>query len=71
VKIVEVKNLKSLARRLSSLEGVNLGPADREAIIEEFEAFDRVLAELEAFSDGVDWLALPAQPSEQDTHHAR
>lgn len=60
---------ESYSRRLAFLEGIDLEPSDREAIVAEFEDFDRVLAELEAFSEGVPWLAQQAQPPGPDAQH--
>jgi hypothetical protein len=53
-------------RRLVLLEGLSLSPSDRDAIVAEFEDFDRALPELERFAEGVPWPALPVQPKRQE-----
>ena len=53
---------EKLAQRLALLNGINLSPADLEWIAGEVEDLDRVLAELEEFSQGTPWISLQAQP---------
>ena len=51
-----------LAQRLALLEGVNFSPADLEAITKEIDDNQRVVAELEEFSNGTAWISHQAQP---------
>lgn len=51
------------ARRLALLVGVNLSPADLEAIAAESADLERIVAELEQFSHGDPWIAAPIQPT--------
>lgn len=64
-----MKHTDRVARRLALREGVSLSPADLEAIVAEFEDFERALAELEPFSQGVPWLAVQVQPPEKGINH--
>jgi len=57
--------MDKVARRLAFLEGVKLSPADLAAIITEFQDFERVLAELELFSQGVPWIAVQVHAPEK------
>jgi len=50
------------ARRLAQLEGVRLSPDDLASVLGDFEHFDRALAELSAFADGVPWPAAQVRP---------
>src|SRR5579884_345729 len=50
------------ARRLALLDGVRLSAADLTSVLAEFEDFDRALAELAAFADGVAWPAAQIGP---------
>ncbi len=52
-----------LAQRLALLEGVSFSPADLEAIAKEIEDNQRVVAELEEFSNTTPWISLQAQPA--------
>jgi hypothetical protein len=54
-----------IARRLAPLEGINLSPADIEYIASEIEDFERVVAELEKFSQGCPWISLQSQPADK------
>lgn len=53
-------------RRLSPLNGINLSPADLEYIASEIEEFERVVAELEAFSADCPWISLQTQPEKKN-----
>ncbi len=52
-----------LAQKLALLEGVSFSPADLEAIAKEIEDNQRVVAELEEFSNATAWISLQAQPA--------
>jgi hypothetical protein len=52
-----------LAQRLALLEGVSFYPDDLEAIAKEIEDNQRVVAELEEFSNATPWISLQAQPA--------
>ena len=52
-----------LAYRLALLEGVSLSPADVESIAKDVEDNERVVAELEQFSEGIPWVAMQLQPA--------
>lgn len=52
-----------LSHRLALLEGVEIAPADLEAIAKEIEDNLRVVAELEAFAKDMLWISLQAQPA--------
>ncbi|MEX0802293.1 MAG: hypothetical protein WD688_03080 [Candidatus Binatia bacterium] len=58
-----MKNTDKLAYRLALLEGVSLSPADVESIIKDIEDNERVVAELEEFSQGIPWVAMQLQPT--------
>jgi hypothetical protein len=51
-----------VAHRLALLAGVKLSTADLELIVKEIEDNERVVAELEEFSQGSPWIALQTQP---------
>jgi aldehyde:ferredoxin oxidoreductase len=51
-----------IAHRLALLEGVKLSPADLESIAGEIEDLDRVVAELEEFSQKTPWISQQTQP---------
>jgi hypothetical protein len=57
-----MKETDKVAHRLALLTGVNLSSADLESIVKEVEDNERVVAELEEFSQGSPWIALQAQP---------
>jgi hypothetical protein len=57
-----MKDTEKLAHRLALLEGVSLSTADLEFIAGEIEDLERVLTELEEFSQGIPWISLQAQP---------
>ena len=54
---------EKIVHRLALLRGVDLSPADLEAIIGELEDLDRVVTELEAFAQETPWVAQPMQPA--------
>jgi hypothetical protein len=62
-------NEDEIAHRLSLLEGVNDGvnfsPADLEAIAKEIKDNQRVVAELEEFSEDTVWISHQAQPADR------
>jgi hypothetical protein len=58
-----MKDTDKFAHRLALLEGVNLSPAELESIIKEIEDNERVVAELEEFSQGTPWISLQTQPA--------
>jgi hypothetical protein len=51
-----------IAHRLALLEGVSLSPAELESVVSEIEDFDRIVIELEEFSQDTAWISLQAQP---------
>jgi hypothetical protein len=53
----------NVAHRLALLEGVTLSPAELESIVKEIEDNERVVAELEEFSQGTPWISLQSQPA--------
>jgi hypothetical protein len=57
-----MKETDKVANRLALLTGVNLSTADVESIIKEIEDNERVVAELEEFSQGSPWIASQIQP---------
>ena len=57
-----MKVTDKVAHRLALLTGVNLSTADLESIVKDIEDNERVLAELEEFSQGNPWIASPIQP---------
>ena len=57
-----MKNTDRVTQRLALLDGVNLSTADLESIVKEIEDNERVVAELEEFSQGSPWIALQTQP---------
>jgi len=54
---------ENLAQRLALLEGVAFSPADLEAIANEIEDNQRVVAELEEFARDTPWISHQAQPA--------
>ena len=54
-----------IAHRLALIAGVNFSEADLESIMVEIEDLERVVAELEEFSQGTPWISLQAQPAGQ------
>jgi aldehyde:ferredoxin oxidoreductase len=63
VKESEMKDTDWVAHRLALLEGVDLSKADLESITDEIEDLERVLAELEAFSQDTLWVSQQVQPA--------
>jgi hypothetical protein len=57
-----MKETDKVAHRLVLLTGVNLSTADIESIVKEIEDNERVVAELEEFSEGNPWIASQIQP---------
>jgi hypothetical protein len=57
-----MKETDKIAHRLGLLTGVNLSTADLESIVKEIEDNERVVAELEEFSQGDPWIASQIQP---------
>lgn len=57
-----MKDTDKVAHRLALLAGVNFSTADLESIVKEIEDNERVVAELEEFSQGSPWIALQTQP---------
>jgi hypothetical protein len=60
-----MKDTEKLAHRLALLEEVSLSPADLEFIATEIEDLQRVLAELEEFSQGIPWISSQVQPPDK------
>ncbi|MPZ78185.1 MAG: hypothetical protein GEU77_16865 [Deltaproteobacteria bacterium] len=60
-----MKNTDKLASRLALLEEVSLSPADVESIIKDIEDNERVVAELEEFSQGIPWVTMQLQPTDK------
>jgi hypothetical protein len=58
-----MKDTDKIAHRLALLEGVNLSPAELESIIREIEDNERVVAQLEEFSQNTSWISLQTQPA--------
>ncbi len=56
-------NEDKMANRLSLLQGVNFSPTDLEAIAQEIEDNQRVVAELEEFANDTAWISHQAQPT--------
>ena len=52
-----------IAHRLALLEGVSLSPAELASVVSEIEDFDRIVIELEEFSQDTAWISLQAQPT--------
>ena len=52
-----------VAHRLALLEGVNLSAADLGSIAAEIQDLERIVAELEDFSQATPWISLQAQPA--------
>ena len=57
-----MKETDKVAQRLALLAGVKISTADLESIVKEIEDNERVMAELEEFSQGSPWIALQTQP---------
>lgn len=57
-----MKETDEVAHRLALLTRVNLSTADLESIVKEIEDNQRVVAELEEFSQGNPWIASHIQP---------
>ena len=57
-----MKDTDKVAHRLALLAGVNFSTADLELIVKEIEDNERVITELEEFSQGSLWIALQTQP---------
>ena len=57
-----MKETDKVAQRLALLTGVDLSTADLESIVKEIEDNERVVAELEEFSQGDPWIASQIQP---------
>ena len=60
-----MKETDKVAHRLALLTGVNLSTPDLESIVKEIEDNERVVAELEKFSQGNPWIASQIQPVEK------
>ena len=56
-----MKDTDKVAQRLALLEGINLSKADLEFIANEIEDLERVVAELEDFSQGTPWISMQVQ----------
>jgi hypothetical protein len=54
---------EKIVHRLVLLRDVSLSPADLEAIAGELEDLDRIIAELEEFSQSTPWISQQTQPS--------
>ena len=54
-----------LTQRLALLEGGEFSPDDREAIANEIEDNQRVVAELEVFANDTPWISHQAQPADR------
>jgi hypothetical protein len=52
-----------LAHRLALLEGVGLSPDELDSVVSEIEDFERIVIELEEFSQDIAWISLQAQPT--------
>ena len=52
-----------LSQRLALLDGVDIAPAELEAIAKEIEDNLRVVAELEEFAKDTPWISQQAQPA--------
>jgi hypothetical protein len=52
-----------IAHRLALLEGMSLSPAELASVVSEIEDFDRIVIELEEFSQDTAWISLQAQPT--------
>ena len=57
-----MKEADKVDHRLALLPAVNLSTADLESIVKEIEDNERVVAELEEFSQGNPWIASQIQP---------
>jgi hypothetical protein len=60
-----MKDTDKIAQRLAMLDGISLSPADLEWVAGEVEDLDRVVAELEEFSQGTPWMAMQVQPADK------
>jgi hypothetical protein len=54
-----------VGQRLALLEGVNFSSADLELIAADIADLERIVAELEEFSQGTPWIAVQTQPGGQ------
>jgi len=57
-----MKEADKVAHRLALLPAVNFSTPDLESIVKEIEDNERVVAELEEFSQGNPWIASQIQP---------
>lgn len=60
-----MKDTDKIAHRLALLEGVNFSNGDLKSIIAEVVDLERVMAELEEFSQGTPWISQQAQPADK------
>jgi len=51
-----------ILHRLTLLDGVSFSPEDLESIIKDIDDNERIIGELEAFSQTTPWISLQAQP---------
>lgn len=58
-----MKDTDKVTHRLALLEGVNLCPVELESIVKEIEDNERIVAELEEFSQATPWISLQIQPT--------
>ena len=56
-----------ITHRLALLEGASFSPEELEAIVKDIEDNERIIAELEVFSQGTPWISLQAQPHAKKT----
>jgi hypothetical protein len=61
-KETSMNDTDKIAHRLALLEGVSFSPDELESIAKEIEDNERVVAELEEFSQGTAWISLQTQP---------
>ena len=54
-----------VAQRLAFLEGASFSPEDLESIVKEIEDNERIVTELEEFSQGTPWISQQAQPQDK------
>ena len=64
-----MKETDKVAHRLALLAGVNPSTADLESIVKEIEDNERVVAELEEFSQGSPWISSQIQPVKKRVGH--
>ena len=60
-----MKDTDKVAHRLALLEGVSFSTADLESIVAEIMDLERVVVELERFSEGTPWISQQAQPADK------